>query len=141
MLPTPEPMVTTQNYLYCDESLSRAADVGTAMTATFNMLNSHLLWTREWYPTDAYRSLGNQATRAVKESGAPGEHKPLPEGLAIGDPDRILRELKRWESIGVDGVNFILNASDVIPQQQVLDSLRLFAREVMPAFRAAAAVA
>ncbi len=65
----------------------------------------------------------------------------MPEGLAIGDPDRILRELKRWESIGVDGVNFILNASDVIPQQQVLDSLRLFAREVMPAFRAAAAVA
>jgi alkanesulfonate monooxygenase SsuD/methylene tetrahydromethanopterin reductase-like flavin-dependent oxidoreductase (luciferase family) len=135
------PMVTTQNFLYCDESLSRAADIGGAMAATFNMLNSHLLWTREWYPTDAYRSLGNQATRALKESGAPGEHKPLPEGLAIGDPDRVLRELKRWESIGVDGVNFILNAADVIPQQQVLDSLRLFACEVMPAFRTSVAVA
>jgi len=131
------PSVTTQNFLYCDESLDRAAEVGGAMAATFGLLNSHLLWTREWYPTDAYRSLGNQATRAMKETGAPGERRAPPEGLAIGDPDHVLAELKRWEAIGVDGVNFILNAADVIPQQQVLDSLRLFAREVLPAFRPA----
>jgi hypothetical protein len=37
--------------------------------------------------------------------------------------------------VGVDGVNFILNAFDVVEQQAVLDSLRLFAAEVMPKFK------
>ena len=36
--------------------------------------------------------------------------------------------------LALDEVNFLLNAAEIIPQQQVLDSLRLFAREVMPAF-------
>ena len=31
-------------------------------------------------------------------------------------------------------MNFLLNAVEVIPQDQVLDSLRLFAAEVMPNF-------
>jgi len=34
----------------------------------------------------------------------------------------------------VDRVNFLLNTMEVIPQSDVLESLRLFAREVMPAF-------
>lgn len=131
--------VTTQNFLYCHEDLDRAADVGGAMAAAFNLANSHLLWTREAYPTTAYRSLGNQATKAMKESGTPGERAPLPEGLTIGDPDRILAQLRQWEAIGIDGVNFILNMSELIPQADVLDSLRLFAAEVMPAFRRAPA--
>ena len=43
--------------------------------------------------------------------------------------------IKRWESIGVDQINFLLNSVEVLPQEQVLESLRLFAAEVMPAFR------
>ena len=31
-------------------------------------------------------------------------------------------------------VNFILNANEQIPQEQVLESLRVFGRDVMPAF-------
>jgi alkanesulfonate monooxygenase SsuD/methylene tetrahydromethanopterin reductase-like flavin-dependent oxidoreductase (luciferase family) len=129
------PLVTTQNFLYCHEDLEHAANIGGTMAAMFNVENSHLLWTREAYPTSAYHSLGNQATRQVKESGTPGEHKPLPEGITVGDPDRLVGELKRWESVGVDGVNFILNASEVVAQAEVLASLRLFAAEVMPVFR------
>ena len=127
--------VTTQNFLYCHEDLDHAAEVGGAMAATFYLANSHLLWTREAYPTRAYRSLGNQATKAMKEAGAPGERAPLPEGIAIGDPDRIVEQLRRWESIGVDGVNFIVNTCEVIAQQEVLDSMRLFASEVLPTFK------
>ena len=61
---------------------------------------------------------------------------PLPEGIAIGDPDRLIEELRRWESVGIDGVNFICNTCELIPQDEVLDSLRLFASEVMPKLRA-----
>jgi hypothetical protein len=37
--------------------------------------------------------------------------------------------------LGLTGINFLLNGLEVIPQEQVLASLRLFAKEVMPAFR------
>jgi hypothetical protein len=45
-----------------------------------------------------------------------------------------MRALKGWEAVGVDRVNFLLNTNEVISQADVLASLRLFAREVMPAF-------
>ncbi len=48
-----------------------------------------------------------------------------------------MRELKKWESVGCDRVNFLLNALETVPQQKVLDSLRLFAKEVMPHFQGA----
>ena len=57
------------------------------------------------------------------------------EGLALGNPERILRAVQRWESVGVDRINFRLNCMEEIPQEQVLKSLRLFAREVMPRFQ------
>jgi len=59
----------------------------------------------------------------------------LPEGVGVGDPDHLVRTIKRWESIGVTGINFLLNAMEMVPQEAVLESLKLFAREVMPQFR------
>jgi hypothetical protein len=53
----------------------------------------------------------------------------------VGDPDRLIGVIKRWEDIGVTGINFLINASETIPQEEVLASLRLFATEVMPTFR------
>ena len=49
-----------------------------------------------------------------------------------------MRELTRrywkWEACGVDRICFMLNMGEVIPQDQVLESLRLFGKEVMPQF-------
>jgi len=39
----------------------------------------------------------------------------------------------------VDGINFLISELDTIPQEEVLASLRLFAKEVMPKFRQGAA--
>ena len=51
------------------------------------------------------------------------------------DIDRaVAHAIKEWESIGIDQINFMLNAAEVLPQEKVLESLRLFAQEVMPAF-------
>jgi hypothetical protein len=69
-----------------------------------------------------------------QEAEGPGDANGLPEGLAIGDPARIIEVVKRWESVGVDRINFLLNAAETVPQEEVLDSMRLFATEVMPAF-------
>jgi alkanesulfonate monooxygenase SsuD/methylene tetrahydromethanopterin reductase-like flavin-dependent oxidoreductase (luciferase family) len=54
--------------------------------------------------------------------------------MCLGDPHQVVEAIKRWESIGVDQMNFLLNAVEVLPQEQVIESMRLFAREVMPAF-------
>ena len=40
-----------------------------------------------------------------------------------------------WEEIGVDAVNFVLNTAEVDPAGGRAGSMRLFAAEVMPAFR------
>jgi alkanesulfonate monooxygenase SsuD/methylene tetrahydromethanopterin reductase-like flavin-dependent oxidoreductase (luciferase family) len=127
--------VTTLNFLYCHEDPLTAAQTGMGMVGTFGLANSHLMWTREAYPTRAYQSLGNLAPKTGgTKSGGPGDAYGIPEGICVGDPDIIVAALKRWESIGLTGINFLLNGLEVIPQAQVLASMRLFAQEVMPHF-------
>ena len=106
-----------------------------AWSGQFGLTNSHLMWTREAFPTRAYQSLGNLAPRTDRaKSGGPGDAYGIPEGICVGDPEIITAALKRWESLGLTGINFLLNGLETIPQQQVLESMRLFAREVMPHF-------
>ena len=126
--------VATLNFMYCDEDLKRAGSRGMQMLGYFGLLNSHLLWTREAYPTRAYQSLGNLTPSAGGDSGDPGSGVRIPEGVCIGDPKRIIEVTKRWESLGVDNMNFLLNAAEILKQDEVLESMRLFAREVIPAF-------
>ena len=90
--------------------------------------------TREAFPTRAYQSLANLAPSGTG-GGNPADPYGIPEGICVGDPRRIVEAIRRWESIGVDGINFILNGMETVPQAEVLDSLRLFAKEVMPQFR------
>jgi alkanesulfonate monooxygenase SsuD/methylene tetrahydromethanopterin reductase-like flavin-dependent oxidoreductase (luciferase family) len=127
--------VATLNFLYCHEDARVAAERGLRMLGLFGLSNAHLLWTREAYPTRAYQSLGNLAPPPGDDAGNPGAERGAPEGVCIGDPDRIVRAIERWESIGVTGINFLVNALETLPQPQVLESLRLFAREVMPKFK------
>jgi alkanesulfonate monooxygenase SsuD/methylene tetrahydromethanopterin reductase-like flavin-dependent oxidoreductase (luciferase family) len=127
--------VTTLNFLYCHEDADRAARTGMAMVGLFGLTNSHLLWTREAYPTRAYQSLGNLAPGGGADRSGPGDPRGIPEGIAVGDPDRVSRVIGRWESMGLTGINFLVNALETVPQDDVLDSMRLFASEVMPRFR------
>jgi alkanesulfonate monooxygenase SsuD/methylene tetrahydromethanopterin reductase-like flavin-dependent oxidoreductase (luciferase family) len=127
--------VATLNYLYCHEDPKLAGQRGMEMLGTFALLNSQLFATREAFPTSAYQSLGALAPARSSDAGDPGAGSRIPEGVCIGEPERVIRAIRTWESIGVDEVNFILNASEHLPQEHVLDSLRMFAREVMPAFR------
>ena len=129
--------VSTLNFLYCHPDDAVATSVGGRILSTFGVLNNHLLWTREVFPTRAYQSLGNLApgANAKRRGDSPAEQRPIPDGIGIGDPDKIGEAIKVWESIGVDGINFFVNAAEVVSQEEVLTSMRLFAAEVMPKFR------
>ena len=66
------------------------------------------------------------------------EHHFLEEYSHCSAPEIFLTACamnKNWESAGVDRINFLLNALETIPQKDVLESLRTFARHVMPHFR------
>jgi len=126
--------VTTLNFLYCHEDAAVAAARGMQMVGLFGLANSHLLWTREAYPSRGYQSLGNLAPRTGIDPSSPGARYGIPEGIVVGDPDLVAAAIERWRSVGVDGINFLVNAMETLPQEQVLESMRLFARDVMPRF-------
>ena len=129
--------VATVNFLYCHEDNEVGQKTGLRLSGTFGYAAAQLVSAREVYASPSYGSFG-LLPQVRRQSAVPGEMPGPPPGLAVGDPKRIIEVLKGWESTGVDCVNFLLNALEVVPQAEVLASLRLFAKEVMPAFKAGA---
>jgi alkanesulfonate monooxygenase SsuD/methylene tetrahydromethanopterin reductase-like flavin-dependent oxidoreductase (luciferase family) len=125
--------LNTVNFLYCHDDSETGVMTGRRMISKFQYMAGQLDMAKEVYPTRAYLSAGLLAG-ARRQAAAPGDLKEPPEGIAIGNPDQIVRELKKWEETGVDRCSFMLNAAEDIPHEQVMESLRLFATEVMPHF-------
>ena len=126
--------VSTVNFLFCHEDGAYGVTTGRRLSGTFQYMAAQLLAAREAYPAQSYPSLG-LLPQLRQEAAGPGDAQGAPEGLCIGDPKRIVGVIKKWESVGVDRINFLLNALETVPQEEVLASMRLFAREVMPHFR------
>ena len=60
----------------------------------------------------------------------------LASRVAFGTPGMLVERLGEWrEVLGIDGIVMELNAGNMLTEEQVLTSLRLVAREVMPALR------
>jgi alkanesulfonate monooxygenase SsuD/methylene tetrahydromethanopterin reductase-like flavin-dependent oxidoreductase (luciferase family) len=122
-------------FLYVDEDEAEAQKWGAKLAFTFSHLATHLVGISSVYPTPAYKTPGLLfAIRRPAEDKAPAGGGAVREGMAIGDPETVIKQLKLWEEIGVDRMVFIINTAEVIPQEKVLASLRLFAERVMPAF-------
>ncbi|MEA2625601.1 MAG: hypothetical protein QOD06_1646, partial [Candidatus Binatota bacterium] len=126
------------NVLYCHEDDETGARVGLRMARTFGYLAGQLGMAKEMFPSHSYPTAGLLPTLR-RQAAAPGEENKPPEGLALGNPEQVIRALKKWEECGLDRVSFVLNTAETIPQAEVLKSLRLFARAVMPAFAEPAA--
>ena len=121
-------------FLHVDDTDEQAQPWGTKLAYTFAYLAAHLVGIGSVYPTPAYRTPGLLfSLRAGTEEKAPGGGGAVREGMAIGSPQTVIKQLKLWEEIGVDRMIFIINTAEVIPQERVLRSLRLFAEHVMPA--------
>jgi alkanesulfonate monooxygenase SsuD/methylene tetrahydromethanopterin reductase-like flavin-dependent oxidoreductase (luciferase family) len=125
--------VAAVNFLYCHENPDEAKKTGMRMVGTFGYLAAQLVSAREVYASPSYASFG-LLPQVRRQAQAPGAVAETPPGMCVGDPDTLIKTLKEWESTGIDCVNFLLNAAETVPQQAVLDSLELFARQVMPKF-------
>jgi alkanesulfonate monooxygenase SsuD/methylene tetrahydromethanopterin reductase-like flavin-dependent oxidoreductase (luciferase family) len=118
-------------WMYCGESDEEAMKVGGAGAGAFMAAAAHLTGVGAVYPTPAY---GAQAS-AIQLRTRPGDVAgPVRQSTPIGAPATVIAALKEWEAIGVDRMVFLINFDQVIPHRKILDSLRRFARDVMPAF-------
>ena len=135
--------VAAPNFLYCHQDNEQGVRTGQRFAGTFGYLAAMLLSTHDVYPTTAYKTGGMlpglradpHKKGAAPKAQAKSDQPRVPDSITIGDPDRVEKALRKWESAGVDTVNFLLNAAETIPQEEVLASMRLFAAEVMPRFK------
>ncbi len=127
-------MVATVSFMYCHEDSGQGMATGTRLQQTFGYLAAQLVSAREVYASPSYASFGLLPQIRRGDRG-PASQPERPAGLCIGNPDDVVKAIKGWESTGVDAMNFLVNAAETVPQAEVLDSLRLFASEVMPRFK------
>nr|WP_295469311.1 LLM class flavin-dependent oxidoreductase [Mesorhizobium sp.] len=126
--------IAAANWLYCHEDSRTAAKKGEAMVQSFSSMAAQTLEISQAFPSSNYGALGLLG-RLRADPDKAGD-KALPDGLCIGNPAEIVNTVKEWESAGLDLLLFMVNAREVVPQSEVLASLELFSREVMPHFSA-----
>ena len=136
--------VNTVNFLFCHEDGETGIKTGRRLAGDVQLPRRAAARRARGVP-DAVVPIAGPAAAAPPGVAEPGRRRrACPRASASATRTRIIEVVKKWESVGVDRINFLLNAAETVPQEQVLDSLRLFAKEVMPKFArtdAAAAVA
>ena len=126
--------VSAASWLYCHPDGDMAVEKGKRLLGAFSSAASQITEAKQAYPASNYLEPGLLGMfRADPDS--PGlKGKKLPDGLCVGDPAMIIEAIKRWENAGADSLVFLINYLEILTQPEVLDSLKLFAREVMPHF-------
>ena len=54
--------------------------------------------------------------------------------IIAGNPESCIKTIKTYEDIGVDQVMLIMQ-TETIPHEKVMESIELYGKEVIPAFR------
>jgi alkanesulfonate monooxygenase SsuD/methylene tetrahydromethanopterin reductase-like flavin-dependent oxidoreductase (luciferase family) len=116
-------------FMYCGEDDAEAKAVGGMAALQFGVRAAHLVGVGGIYPSPAYHAHASAAPLRNRPGDVVG---PVRDGTPIGDPQDIIKQLKWWEDVGVDRMVFLINTGETIPNEKVLASLRLFAKEVMP---------
>ena len=126
--------VAVANWMFCHDDGHYARNKGHELIATFGYMAGQTVEISEAYPANNYSAIGLLGSLRP-DPNAPGDGKAPPaSGLCFGDPAELTATIKRWEAIGVDQMIFMVQAREHLAQSIVLDSMRLFAREVMPHF-------
>lgn len=127
--------IAVANWMFCHEDGAYARRRGEELISTFGYMAGQTVEISEAYPASNYTAIGLLGTLRP-DPHAPDERKPPPSGLCFGDPASLIETVRRWEAAGADHLIFMIQARETLPQREVLDSLRLFARDVMPHFAA-----
>ncbi|MCY3601501.1 MAG: LLM class flavin-dependent oxidoreductase [Chloroflexi bacterium] len=121
--------VRAQGGLFCHPDSDFAQKMaGKAEDQLAGPLSSYLMTMGSTYPSPAYHahSLGSGAAF----------RPPLGAdqvGKLVGNPDEVAKAVEDWQKLGVDALNIGITGRWSTHEQN-LESMRLFAKEVMPAF-------
>jgi alkanesulfonate monooxygenase SsuD/methylene tetrahydromethanopterin reductase-like flavin-dependent oxidoreductase (luciferase family) len=126
--------VAAASWLFCHPDADMAIEKGRRMLTGFGSASSQIMEIKQAYPASNYLEPGLLGMFRADPDSPGMKGKKIPDGLCVGDPAMIIEALKRWENAGADSVVFLINYMEVLTQSEVLDSLRLFAKEVMPHF-------
>jgi len=81
------------------------------------------------------RAIENRAGRAAHLQNVSYE-EALREKVFVGTPDQVVARLREVQAeLGLDGILAEMNCGALIPHAQVMRSLELLCKEVMPAVR------
>jgi hypothetical protein len=125
--------VAAASWLYCHPDGAAAVEKGRRMLTNFGSAAAQITEIKQAYPASNYLEPGLLGMFRA-DADSPALKKRIPDGLCVGDPQMIIEAVKRWESAGADCLVFLINYMEVLTQPEVLDSLKLFAKEVMPHF-------
>jgi len=126
--------VAIANWMYCHEDVEFAKQKGDELISTFGYMAGQTVEVSEAYPANNYKALGLLGSLR-QDPNAPGDKKAAPaSGLCFGDPAALIDTIARWEAAGADQMVFMVQAREHLPQEAVLESMRMFAKEVMPHF-------
>ncbi|SEH19175.1 Flavin-dependent oxidoreductase, luciferase family (includes alkanesulfonate monooxygenase SsuD and methylene tetrahydromethanopterin reductase) [Sphingopyxis sp. YR583] len=127
--------IAAVNWLFCHEDGAYAAKAMDLMLRSFSSMAGQTVELSQAYPNNAYGAIGllGQLRGDPSDEAA----KAVPDGLCGGTPSDIIAIIEEWKSVGVDEIIFMLNSREAIPQAEVMASLDLFKRKVLPHFQKA----
>ena len=114
--------ISTATFSSRHEDTETGNKVGRRLLGTFNFLAAQL-W-RRVKPIRASRIRRSDCCRrCAARRRDPVTRRACLRVSRSAIPNAFCAPAKRWESVGVDRVNFLLNAIETVPQEQVLNSL------------------
>lgn len=123
--------IAVVNWLYCHPDGDYARARGEELLASFSYTAAQTVEISEGYPSGNYSNLGLLGSLRA-DPDAPSDKKKFANGLCFGSPEEITETLIGWQDAGVDQVVFLMQSRELIPQADLLESIRLFGREVIP---------
>jgi alkanesulfonate monooxygenase SsuD/methylene tetrahydromethanopterin reductase-like flavin-dependent oxidoreductase (luciferase family) len=120
--------------MYCHPDDAHARRTGEELIGIFGYMAGQTVEISEAYPANNYAALGLLGVLRPDPNAPDDAKKPPATGLCFGSPAALIDTVARWEAAGADQLVFMIQAREHLAQTDVLDSLRLFARDVMPHF-------
>ena len=126
---------------YCDENNQRGREIG-GQAGLWYFANSKMRHSNDWtgvdpgsVPPDYKYHLERNQTE-VERSGEVSADQLIDNGsFCAGDPNACIATVELYENLGIDQIMPIFQAGR-IPHENVMQSLRLFGKHVIPHFRA-----
>jgi alkanesulfonate monooxygenase SsuD/methylene tetrahydromethanopterin reductase-like flavin-dependent oxidoreductase (luciferase family) len=125
--------VATVNWMFCHEDSNYAKYRMRQLIDSFSSMAAQTIEVSQAFPANNYGATGLLGQFRVDPDDE--KAKAVPDGLTAGNPQELIDTIKSWESAGVDQMVLMINSREVIPQDEVMASLALFEREVMPHFK------